>query len=562
MSVSAGAADPAFGAVGGGDPREAEVGLAMLRAGGNAIDAVVAAAFVGYVVEPASCGVGGHGRLAASFVGRDRALIVDGYAIAPARARPDMYTPVASEVNDYGWSVVEGRHNERGHLSTVVPGAVGCLLTAHTLLGRLPRQTVMAPAIDLAVAGLPVDARLQRRIAALETEIRRFPATAAWLLPGGRVPQPATADATGDRLDTTELAATLRRIADEGTAGFYGGPFADALDREMTTNGGILRADDLAAYRPRAYEEAFRTYRGSRYVTAGDPIAYEALNILETFDVAALDPDGADYRHLMAEVLGQAFTDGLTYDGDPLFVRTPRAGLTSKAFAAARAQYIRLDRAAPRPIVAADPWPFDDRDVTNAPLSRPTTATFAGTSQMAAVDRWGNMVTLCTSLGYSFGSLVTVPGTGVLLLSSMHNFDARPGHPNSIAPAKMPIFAAPVLIARDDTGPIFGVCGSGGYRITTGCLHTLVNTFDHGLDLQTAAAAPRVHCQGRETFVDDRLPLAVQDELAARGHDVVVHSQVPENHHFGRVAALHRQGDGSFGVATDPDGSSSGQASR
>src|SRR5918998_1596742 len=177
MSNSAGAADPAFGAVGGGDVREADAGLAMLRAGGNAIDAVVAAAFVGYVVEPSSCGVGGHGRLAASLVGRDRALIVDGYSIAPARARPDMYAPVAGEVNDYGWSIVEGGHNERGHLSTVVPGAVGCLLTAHALLGRLPRQRVMAPAIDLAAAGLPVSGRLARQIAALDSEIRRFPAT-------------------------------------------------------------------------------------------------------------------------------------------------------------------------------------------------------------------------------------------------------------------------------------------------------------------------------------------------------------------------------------------------
>jgi gamma-glutamyltranspeptidase/glutathione hydrolase len=171
---------------------------------------------------------------------------------------------------------------------------------------------------------------------------------------------------------------------------------------------------------------------------------------------------------------------------------------------------------------------------------------------MAAVDRWGNMVALCTSLGYGFGSLVTVPGTGVLLLSSMHNFDARPGHPNSIAPGKMPIFAAPVLLTRDGDCPHFGVCGSGGYRITTGCLHTLVNTLDRGQDVATAAGAPRVHCQGGATFVDDRVPPAVREELTARGHDVVAQPQSHEKHHFGRVAALHRQADGTWTVATDP----------
>ena len=122
---------------------------------------------------------------------------------------------------------------------------------------------------------------------------------------------------------------------------------------------------------------------------------------------------------------------------------------------------------------------------------------------------------------------MTVPGTGVLLLSSMHNFDARPGHPNSIAPGKMPIFAAPVLIVLDGDGSVLTTAGSGGYRIETGCLHTLVNTLDHGLDMQTAVAAPRVHCQGSETYVDERIPAEVRDDLATRGHDIVIQPQAP-----------------------------------
>jgi gamma-glutamyltranspeptidase / glutathione hydrolase len=147
---------------------------------------------------------------------------------------------------------------------------------------------------------------------------------------------------------------------------------------------------------------------------------------------------------------------------------------------------------------------------------------------------------------------VTVPGTGVLLLSSMHNFDARPGHPNSIAPRKMPIFAAPVLIVRSGNHPVLATCGSGGYRIETGCLHTLVNTLDHGFDVQTAAAAPRVHCQGRETCVDARIPTAVRDELAARGHQVIVQSQEPGTSNFARVVALHRLPDGTIAAGTNP----------
>jgi gamma-glutamyltranspeptidase/glutathione hydrolase len=539
----------AIGAVAGGDQREADAGAAILRAGGNAIDALVAAAFVGYVVEPASCGIGGHGRLAAWMIGSERALIVDGYSIAPSRARPDMYTPVGDQVNSYGWSIVEGRHNERGHLSTVVPGAVGCLCTAHASLGCLPLETVMGPAIEHAVAGLPVDPRLARQISSVEPAIRRFPATAAWLLPRGRVPVP------GDRLDTSDLAAMLRRIAGEGPSAFYEGGFPRALEAEMVAGGGLLRADDLAGYAPRVYEEEPRTYRGYRYVSAGDQIAYEVLNILESFDVASLDSDGADYRHLIAEALGHAFVDNLTHYGDPWFVNAPLAGLASKEFARTRASTLAMDRVAPRPILAADPWPYDDGAPADVVSSRPTTAQIAGTSQMAAIDRWGNMAAICTSHGYSFGSVVTVPGTGILLLSSMHNFDARPGHPNSIAPRKMPIFAAPVLLVRDGDRPVLATSGSGGYRIETGCLHTLVNTLDHGFDVRTAVAAPRVHCQGRETSIDERIPTTVRDELAARGHRIVVQPQAPDANNFGRVVALHRLPDGTIDAGTNPSAS-------
>jgi gamma-glutamyltranspeptidase/glutathione hydrolase len=548
---SQGAAE--HGAVVGGDPREAEAGVAMLRAGGNAVDAVVAAAFVGYVVEPASCGVGGHGRLAAHLVGHGHTLIVDGYSIAPLRARPDMFTPIAGEVSSYGWPIVEGRLDERGHLSVVAPSAVSCLCTAQARLGRLPLRRVMAPAIDLAQAGLHVDARLARVIGLHEAEIRRFPATAAWLLPEGRVPR------EGERLDLSDLAATLRRIADQGPAAFYAGPFAKALEQEMIVGGGVLQADDLARYAPRVYEEEPQTYRGYRYVTAGDQIGYEALHILECFDVSALDPDGTDYRHLMAEALGHAFVDNLTYYGDPQFVRSPLAGLASKAFGQARARAIGMERAAPRPIVAADPWPYNGGTDPGTRPDGPTCTGLAGTSQMAAMDQWGNMVTLCTSLGYAFGSMVTIPGTGVVLLSSMHNFDARPGHPNSIAPGKMPIFAAPVLVLLDGDRPVFATCGSGGYRIETGCLHTLVNTLDHGLAVQAAADAPRVHCQGRETFVDERIAPGVREELAGRGHEVVVQPHSATANNFGRVAALHRAADGVIHFAASPAGAMGGQ---
>jgi gamma-glutamyltranspeptidase/glutathione hydrolase len=157
---------------------------------------------------------------------------------------------------------------------------------------------------------------------------------------------------------------------------------------------------------------------------------------------------------------------------------------------------------------------------------------------MAAADRAGNMVTLITSLTSSFGSMVLVPGTGVFLNNSMQNFDPRPGLPNSIAPGKMPIFAAPTVVAARGGRAAFGGCGSGGYRIETGVLHTLMHALDFGMGLQQALDAPRVHNQGGETYVDARIPAQVQARLAEMGHTVIPAADQPGSTHFGRINAV------------------------
>ena len=148
------------------------------------------------------------------------------------------------------------------------------------------------------------------------------------------------------------------------------------------------------------------------------------------------------------------------------------------------------------------------------------------------------MAILITSLTSGFGSLVLVPGTGVLLNNAMQNFDPRPEQSNCIAPGKMPIFAAPSLVAARDGRAIFGACGSGGYRIETAVLHTMAHSLDCGMTLQAAVDGPRVHCQGDETYVDARIPIAVRERLAELGHRVVVQEEVPGTPYFGRVNAI------------------------
>src|SRR5438067_3279670 len=319
-------------------------------------------------------------------------------------------------------------------------------------------------------------------IAARLEAIRTLPHTAALLLRDGNPPQAAGAFGDGDCLDFSELAGTLRRIARDGAAGFYTGAVAEAIERELAAHGGGLTAADLAAYRPKILREKPARYRGYTYVTANDQVGYEALNILDHFDLAAYGPDGVDFRHLMAEALGHAFTDNMVHYGDPDHTHSPVNGLASRAFAAARAAGIRLDRAVPRPIAPGDPWPYEP--AAGPPEVVPTTPSSAGrsgTSQMAAADREGNLVTLITSLTGAFGSLVLVPGTGVFLNNAMQNFDPRPTQANCIAPGKMPIFAVPSSLATKDGRARFGARGWAGYRIRTGVPHTMVPGVDLGM---------------------------------------------------------------------------------
>ncbi len=268
-------------------------------------------------------------------------------------------------------------------------------------------------------------------------------------------------------------------------------------------------------------------------------MGYEALNILERFDLAALGPDSRAFRHVMAEALAAAFVDNIAHYGDPDFVGPgPAAALSDPALGAKRAAMLSLEHALPRPVAAIDPGRGDDTGIAERLKDEPWPPKLGGTTQMAVADGEGNMASLCTSVSASFGSLVAVPGTGIILNNGMGNFDPRPGRPNSIAPGKMPIFAVPTLVALDDGRAVFAAAGAGGYRITTGVLHALVHWRDFKRPLAEALAAPRVHCQGKETYVDARIDPAVRDALAALGHRVVTQADDPGLNAFARVSAV------------------------
>ncbi|MBV8649932.1 MAG: gamma-glutamyltransferase [Alphaproteobacteria bacterium] len=367
-----------------------------------------------------------------------------------------------------------------------------------------------------------------------------MPALAALFLRDGALPLLPGPHAEGTRLNRDGLAATLERIAEAGALGFYDGPVAAAIVEAVQEDGGILSREDLLSYRPRILREAPQRYRGLDYVTCFDQVGYEALNILERFDLARLGADSLAFRHLVAEALAAAYVDNIAFYGDPDFVPTsPIAALAGSAFGGRRAAMLGLERALPRPVAAIDPGA--SRGIAAERIAdEPWPPKLAGTTQMAAADADGSMVSLLTSVSGSFGSFVAVPDTGIILNNGMGNFDPRPGRPNSIAPGKMPIFAVPTVVARSDHGAVFAASGAGGYRITTGVLHSLLHWHDFKMTLPDAVAAPRIHCQGKETYVDARIAPEIRAGLAKLGHTVVVQADDPGFNAFGRVSAIAR----------------------
>jgi gamma-glutamyltranspeptidase/glutathione hydrolase len=542
------------GVVAAGHPAEVEAGLAMLAAGGNAFDAVVAAAFMGYVVEPAMCGLGGYGRLSAFRADRGELIAVDHYLRAPGAARPDMFEiDTAKGLKYYETPYTTGLKAERGPLAAAVPGAVAGLYWTQRNLGRLPWRRVVEPAIAAARAGLEVTWALYMKLAENEQSLRADPVTSAIFFPQGRLPHPRGQVEPAERLALDDLAGTLELIAERGPDGFYAGPVAKAIEETFRACGGILGAADLAAYRPRVVKEAPQRYRDLAYITCLDPVGYEALNILDRFDLKSMGPDSLAFRHVMAEAMAAAFVDNIAFYGDPdAGYAAVASALGGRALGDRRAVMIALDRFLPRPVAAVDPGAEDPALTGSFVAIDPWPPRLAGTSQMTAADAEGNMATLLTSVSHSFGSQITAAGTGVTLNNGMGNFDPRPGRPNSIAPGKMPIFAVPELIAVRNGQAVFAASGSGGYRITTAILHALSYWHDFGMTLSEAVARPRLHCQGKETYLDARIPAEVRDGLAALGHQVVVQQDDPGLNAFGRISAVVRRGKRLQAVSGPP----------
>jgi gamma-glutamyltranspeptidase/glutathione hydrolase len=503
-------------------PLGSAAGAEMLAAGGNAVDAAIAALFALTVVEPMMVGIFGAG-MTHLRLGDGRHLVIDNYTTAPAAARPDMYRPVSDTWPDY--LLVEGDANLRGILAVGVPGALKGWCETLTRFGRLDLETVMQPAIRHAERGFRATPYLVEAVTETAADLARFPETARTFLPGGA---PIKA---GDLVVLGDYAATLRLIAAKGPDTLYGGELGAAIIDHFRAQGGIMTLEDLARYQTVERRPVRGTYRGFEITgppppTAGGLHLVEMLNILEGFDVAALGFGPAEYFHLIAETLKLGFADRNACTGDPAFVDVPIARLLSKEHAAARRAEIRPDRAG----------------AFGAP---PTAPTPAHTTHVTTADAEGNVVAMTQTINNLFGAKATAPGTGVLLNNTMGLFDPHPGHPASVAPGKRVTSSmAPTIVLRDGR-PRWALGLPGGVRIFTSVFQAVVNLIDHRMSLQEAVEAPRVWTQGQELEMEQGIPEATRAAVAARGHPVV---PVPA------VAG------GMNAIAFEPDGSLMGAA--
>ena len=490
-------------------PAATEAAIKVLKDGGNAVDAAVAAALMLGVVDGYNSGIGG-GCFILIRQPNGKILAIDGRETAPGRATRDMYVRDGEARPDL---------SQTGPLASGTPGALAAYADAVSRAGRRSLKELLLPAAKVAEEGFLVDRAYAARLAATADDLARFEGSRAVLLkPNGEPYQ------QGDLLRQPDLGHTYRAIADEGTDWFYQGPLAKTVGEWMQANGGILTAEDFSSYRTVRREPVITEYRGHRIVgfpppSSGGVHVAQILNILEQFDLSSTyKRDPAEVWHITAEAMKLSFADRAYWLGDPQFANVPR-GLVDKAYAAQLARRIDTNRAS---VVARHDMPPRNK----------TDHYDKHTTHIAAADGEGNWVAITATINTTFGSKVIVPGTGVLLNNEMDDFSIQPGVPNAfglvgaeanaIEPGKRPLSSMSPTIVLKEGRPVMTLGAAGGPKIISQVVLAIVNRIDLGMSLQEAVAAPRLHHQWSPdvVLVENGFPENLTATLREKGHKV------------------------------------------
>jgi gamma-glutamyltranspeptidase/glutathione hydrolase len=513
-------------------PDAAAAGVEMLRRGGNAIDAALAVSFALNVVEPHASGLGGGGFMTLCMPHAEtpgsRMVFLDFRECAPRAATPERY---------YGTGKTLEALTVSGPLAVAVPGLPMGLAHAAARYGKLSRDALapmLEPAIRYAEEGFEITPKMAGHLAAYYELLASFPDTARiFTTPDGPI-------LAGTRLRQADLARTLVHIQEAGLRTFADGVLAERLAQMMAARGGLVTRDDLSQYQPRERQVIQGSYRGYILWTAPPPSTgglrlLQVLNIMERYPVHAWGPNSVESIHLMAEALKPSYAAGERYIADPATAPAmPLDELLHPAWAEARCRELDFERAA---------MPADG-DVASSHDQGCTT-------HYSIVDPWGNIVSATQTIGLFWGSGLVAAGTGLLLNGEMNDFSAGRRHINAVAPSKIPRSnMCPTIVCKDDK-PFLVLGSPGSERIPSAVLQTLSNIIDHGMDVASAVAAPRMHWQAGTLHLEGGIVPAVAEALQRKGHRIKTYAE--KDRYFGGVHAILIDPEtGTLSGAADP----------
>lgn len=484
-----------------------QIGLDVMKKGGNAVDAAIAVGLALAVVYPEAGNIGGGGfMLIRTSNGETR--MIDYRERAPKAASRDLF------VDSTGQLIKGEGSSTLGYRAAGVPGTLAGFDLAFGKYGsnKLKWSELVRPARLLARDGYVLSYRLAELFKEHRDDLGKYEDSKRIFLNDGRLYQ------AGDRLRQPELANTLERIERRGAKEFYTGETARLIASDMKANNGLMTLEDLKDYRAKERVPLRGSYRGCEIITAPPPssggtVLLESLNILEGYDLPEMGYNSAARYHLVAEAMRRAFADRAEFMGDPDFVDVPSKGLTDKGYAAVRRGSINLKKAS---------------SSTKIGHGKPGAGESMDTTHFTVVDASGTVVTNTYTINDLYGSHVTAKGTGVLLNDEMDDFAARPGVPNmyglvqgernAVQPGKRPLSSmTPTIVLRRDGTLWFALGARGGPRIISAVMQTLLNVVDHKMDIDDAMNAPRIHQQWLpDEILYDKLGIS-PDTLAILG---------------------------------------------
>jgi gamma-glutamyltranspeptidase / glutathione hydrolase len=549
------------GAIATVDLDASAAGLEVLRHGGNAVDAAVAAAATLGVTEAYSAGIGGGGFMVAYLAGQRRVVTIDGRETAPAAFREDSFIdPATGEPIPFAERVTSG-------LGVGVPGTLATWQRALRRYGTRPLGKLLKPAIRVAERGFVVDQTFHDQTASNAARFAAFTSTRELFLPGGAPPP------VGSVLRNPDLARTYRLLARHGTHPFYRGRIAEAIvdtvqdpptvpGTTLNVRPGVMTEADLAAYRALGRDPTRVGYRGYRVAGMGPPSSGgstvgEALNILEGYDLGSESSTQALFHYLEASRL--AFADRNRWVGDPDFVQVPLRGLLSQRFADERRCLIG-ETANISPVPPGDPFPPFGPGCPAGGVAVASPAERPATTHLSVADRWGNVVSYTLTIEQTGGSGMVVPGYGFLLNNELTDFNPEPlfegvPDPNLPAPGKRPRSSmSPTIVFRDGR-PVLAIGSPGGATIITTVLQILVEHLDRGASLPEAIAAPRVSQRNSDPGDAEPAFLATAEaaELQALGEQFrVAPATAPLPAEIGAAAGIAFGRHGLLQAAAEP----------